>query len=178
MDYPSSLTFDFDFGAFDLIYDAVHRTDTPDRKYFRGSAPLIMPFSFTTGGLGLRTFVSECSSISSPPSWSVAGTLVQWIPTNQISSSLGLGFNGLPIRETKIPLNRLKLHVLEKVGGATEFNLGFEPVPWLDEFHFKLWRWNGIEREETLEEIAELRSIVRDAQETLEEIKIQTDKIP
>jgi len=170
MDSLTNLTFDFSFGSFDLIYDAVHSTSTPNRKYYRGSPPLIEPFSFTTGGLGMRTFVSECVSINSPPSWYVAGTLVQWIPTNQISSTTGTGFLGLPIREMRIPLNRLKLHVLEKVGGGTIFNFGFEPVPWIDEFHFKLWRWNGVEREETLDEIAEMQA-------TLDEIKTQTDKI-
>lgn len=178
MDYLSNLTFDFDYGSFELLYDAVHTTPTPERQYRRGSPPLIEPFAFTTGGLGLRTFVSECVSLTAPPSWSFAGTLVQWIPTNQLLSLAGLGFEGLPIKTIPIPLNRMNFSVLEKVGGQTQFNFGFEPAPWLPEFQFRLWRWNGLEREETLEEIAELRSIVRDAQETLEEIKNQTDKIP
>lgn len=177
MDSLTPLTFDLDYGNFELIHDALYQSSRGN-QWRKGQPSLIDPIIFETGGLGLRTYASECVSVYAPPSWYYAGTLVQWLPTNQMSNSTGLGFDGLPIREIYVPLNRMKLHVLEKVGGATEFKFGFEPAPWLFEFKFKLWRWNGIEREETLEEIAELRSIVRDAQETLEEIKVQTDKIP
>ena len=177
MDSLTNLTFDLDYGNFELIHDSVYQSSSGN-QWRRGQRALIEPITFETGGLGLRTYVSECLSLYAPSSWYFAGKLVQWLPTNQMASTTGQAFEGLPLREIYVPLNRMKLHVLEKVGGVTEFKFGFEPAPWLFEFRFKLWRWNGLEREETLEEIAELRSIVRDAQETLEEIKIQTDKIP
>lgn len=174
MEYPTDLTFDFSFGSFELIYDSIHQSF--NKQWYKGQPPLIEPFSFPTGGIGLRTYVSECVSIYAPASWHYAGTLVQWIPTDQISSNTGIGFLGLPIRETKIPLNRMKLHVLEKV--ANGFSFGFEPAPWLFEFHFRLWRWNGIEREDVIDELNDVQADIENIQQTLDEIKTQTNKIP
>lgn len=172
----TNLTFDFSFGSFELIYDAIHQTDRPNEPYRRGQQPRIMPFAFPLASLRMRTFVSECLSLQAPPSWYLAGTLVQYIETNQVPATTSLGLPGLAIHEIKIPLNRQKLHVLEKV--AHPFEFGFEPVPWLNEFHLKLWRWNGSEREEVLEELADIQGELETIQQTLDEIKTQTNKIP
>lgn len=172
----TNLTFDFSFGSFELIYDAIHKTDEPDRAYRRGGKPHIQPFAFPLGSLRMRTFVSECMNFQSPPNWYIAGTLVQFIETNQVPATTSLGLPGLAIHEIRVPLNRQKLHVLEKV--AHPFEFGFEPVPWLKEFHLKLWRWNGSEREEILDELADIQGEIETIQETLDGIKTQTNRIP
>ena len=172
----TNLTFDFSFGSWELIYDSIHQTDLLDKSYRRGGQPRILPFDFPVGDLRMRTFVSECLSLQAPSSWYLAGTLVQYIETNQIPSTTALGLPGLAIHEIRIPLNRQKLHVLEKV--AHPFRFGFEPVPWLYEFHLKLWRWNGVEREEILDELADVQGEIETIQQTLDEIRTQTNKIP
>lgn len=172
----TNLTFDFTFGNFEMIYDWTHQTGQVDKRWRRGQPPLIEPFSIPIGGLGMRTFVSECLSLQAPASWVFAGTLVQWIETNQVPSTTALGLPGLAIHEIRIPLNRQKLHVLEKT--AQSFQFGFEPAPWLDQFSLKIWRWNGVEREEVLDELTDIQGELENVQDTLEEIKTQTDKIP
>lgn len=172
----TNLTFDFSFGSWELIYDSIHQTDQPDKPYRRGQQPKIMPFEFPIGDLRMRTFASECLSFQAPSNWYVAGTLVQFIETSVAPSTLALGLPGLAIHSMRIPLNRQQLHVLEKV--AHPFRFGFEPVPWLNEFHLKLWRWNGVEREEVLDELADIQGELETVQQTLDAIKTQTDKIP
>jgi hypothetical protein len=174
------ILFDFSFGSFSLIHDVVHvrqwESPTGETRWRRGGRPFIDPFEIPTGGLRQRVYVVEAMYTKAPVNWWLCGTLVQYIESSVSPSISGLGLPGLAIASHKVPLFRQSLIVLEQTG--QEFRLGFEPVPWLPEFHLKIWRWEGAVRDEILEEIASQELTLEEIQQALSDIKIQTDKIP
>ncbi len=135
-------------GEWELIHEQFHQNTDGRLNWKRREPPLIPSIPLPLGAILSRLYITDTFNPDVPLSWRCAGSLIQYLD-EEFSPPQPFVTSIMPLHESYVAMNWRSRHVLEAC--PHEWYLYFEPVPWLRSFNLRVWRWNGVLKDEVIE---------------------------
>lgn len=143
-----SILIDIRQGTWELIHQEFHQNTDGRDRWRRGELPLIDSIPLPLGATLSRLYVTDTFYPDARLSWRKAGNLIQYLD-EEFAPGQHFVTPIMPLKESYAALNWRSRHIMEAC--PHEWYLYFEPVPWLLKFNLRVWRWNGVLKDEVIE---------------------------